>query len=162
MSKILTISVLIIISFLTLGNSNVIKSVNETEYEKNLNTATELYLSKKVIPLNILIGLVPNDNSEFDLYYATTYPDQKLSQTDFFYDTTRLIFEQATLKKNNDFYLPSLKLISFADGEYAEEFIEYLELIIKMDINKFCKSIIGKEYANHNPIKYYSDLNKCE
>lgn len=162
MSKILSISILLIISFLTLGNSNEIKSVNETEYKKNLYTATELYLSKKIIPLNILKGLVPNDNSEFELYYATTYPDQKLSETDFFYDTTRLIFEQVTFKKNDDFYLPSLKLISFADGEYAEEFIEYLELIIKMDNKKFCESIIGKEYANHNPIKYYSDLNKCE
>jgi hypothetical protein len=67
-----------------------------------------------------------------------------------------------TNAQNNNFYLPSLKLISFADGEFAEEFIEYLELIIEMDKEKFCKSINGKEYDKHNPIKYYSKLNKCE
>ena len=58
--------------------------------------------------------------------------------------------------------MPSLNLASFADGEYAEEFIEYLELIIKKDKEKFCKSISGIKYRNRNPIKYYSELNKCE
>jgi len=162
MSKLFKASFLIIICFLTLGNSAELKTLNITEYKKNLNAAAELYLLKKEIPLNILLGLVPKDNSEFKLYYGTTYPDQKLSKTDFFYETTRLIFEQVTSEKNNDFYLPSLKLISFADGEFAEEFTDYLELIIKMDKEKFCKSISGKEYVNHNPIKYYSELNKCE
>jgi hypothetical protein len=162
MSKLLKASFLIIICFLTLGNSSDLKILNNTDYETNLNVATELYLSKKDIPLNILLGLIPKDYSEFELYYGTTYPDQKLSETDFFYDTTRLIFEQVTSEKNNDFYLPSLKLISFADGEFAEEFIEYLELIIEMDKEKFCKAISGKEYVKHNPIKYYSELNKCE
>jgi len=64
-------------------------------------------------------------------------------------------------KKNNDFYLPSLMLISFADGEFQEDFIESLELIIKMDKEKFCNSIKGQEYVKQNPIKFYSDLYKC-
>lgn len=131
-------------------------------YQQNLNTASKFYLKKEKIPDSILINLVPINDSDFDIYYRTTGPDHELGETDFFYDTTRLIFEKVTSEKNNDFYLPSLKLISFADGEFVEEFIEYLELIIKMDKEKFCKAISGKEYVKHNPIKYYSELNECE
>jgi|TARA_B110000037_G_C16965137_1_gene442633 hypothetical protein len=131
-------------------------------YEKNLNIASELYLGKEEIPKSILKKLVPENNSEFGMYYGTTGPDHKLGKTDFFYGTTRLIFEQVTSENNSDFYLPSLNLASFSDGEYAEEFIEYLELIINTDKEKFCKSLSGIKYKNHNPIKYYSELNKCE
>ena len=162
MIKILILPILILFSFMTLKNSTEFKTLTETEYEKNLNTASEFYLEKKKIPESILIKLVPKNYAEFHIFYGTTEPDHKLGKTDFFYDTTRLIFEQVNSKKNNDFYLPSLKLISFADGEYAEEFIKYLELIIKIDEKKFCKSISGKKYKNNNPIKYYSELNKCE
>ncbi|WP_197276687.1 hypothetical protein [Mangrovimonas sp. ST2L15] len=139
-----------------------LKKWSQTDYEKNLNTASEYYLQKKEIPDSILIKLVPENNAEFHIYYGTTGPDHKLAKTDFFYDTTRLIFEKVSSEKNNNFYLPSLKLISFADGEFAEEFIEYLELIIEMDKEKFCASISGKEYVKHNPFKYYSELHKCE
>ena len=162
MNKILTLPFLIIFSFQTFENSIELKSVNETEYEKNLNTVSELYLGKKKIPEYILIKLVPENYTEFGLYYGTTGPDHKLGKTDFFYETTRLIFEQVTSKKNSDFYLPSLNLASFADGEYAEEFIEYLELIINADKEKFCESLSGIKYRNRNPIKYYSELNNCE
>lgn len=31
-----------------------------------------------------------------------------------------------------------------------------------MDKEKFCKSLSGVKYKNRNPIKYYSELNKCE
>ncbi|SDR95629.1 hypothetical protein SAMN05216503_1508 [Polaribacter sp. KT25b] len=85
-----------------------------------------------------------------------------MGKTDFFYDTTRLIFEKVISEKNSDFYLPSLNLASFADGEYAEEFMVYLELIINTDKKKFCKSLSRIKYKNRNPIKYYSELNKCE
>ena len=162
MNKILTLPFLIIFSFLTFENSTELKTVNETEYEKNLNTASELYLGKKKILEYILIKLVPENYTEFGLYYGTTGPDHKLGKTDFFYETTRLIFEQVTSEKNSDFYLPSLNLASFADGEYAEEFIEYLELIINADKEKFCESLSGIKYRNRNPIKYYSELNNCE
>ncbi|MFD0992822.1 hypothetical protein [Tenacibaculum geojense] len=150
---------------LKIGITNVsseTKTFSETDYEQNLNTAAEYYLQKKEIPLSILIKLVPKNNSEFTSYYETTGPEHNLGETDFFYETTRLIFEQVISKKNNDFYLPSLKLISFADGEYAEEFIEHLELIIEIDKEKFCTEINGKEYITHNPIKYYYELNNCE
>ena len=162
MNKILTLPFFIIISFLTFGNWTELKTVNETEYEKNLNTASELYLGKKKIPEFILIKLVPENYTEFGLYYGTTGPDHELGKTDFFYDTTRLIFEQVSSENNSEFYLASLNLASFADGEYAEEFIEYLELIINTDKEKFCKSLSGIKYKNRNPIKYYSELNKCE
>lgn len=162
MNKLFVLPVLIIVLFLVLGNSTEFKIVNENEYQKNLNVATELYLQKKIIPESVLVKLVPKNYEEFNVYYATTEPDHKLGATDFFYDTTQQIFEQVTSKKNDDFYLPSLKLISFADGEFAEEFIENLKLIIKLDQDKFCKAISGKEYAQKNPIKYYSELNNCE
>lgn len=162
MNKTLTLKALTILTFLILGNTTELKTLNETEYEKNLNTASELYLEKKKIPESILIKLVPENYTEFGKYYGTTGPDHKMRQTDFFYDTTRLIFEQVISEKNYDFYLPSLNLASFADGEYAEGFIEYLEIIINTDKEKFCESLSGIKFKNINPIKYYSELNKCE
>ena len=44
MSKILTVSVLIFISFLTLGNSTELVTLNETVYEKNLNTVSLIFI----------------------------------------------------------------------------------------------------------------------
>jgi hypothetical protein len=162
MRKILVLNFLIIISFFILGNSSEFKTKNENKYEKNLKIASVLYLNKTKIPESILIKLVPENYTEFRIFYGTTAPDHQLGKTNFFYHSTRMIFEQVTSKKNNDFYLPSLNLASFADGEYAEEFIEYLQLIIKMDKEKFCESISQIKHRNHNPIKYYSELNKCE
>lgn len=162
MNTILTLPVLIVLSFLSIGNSMELKFLDETQYEQNLNTASELYLLKKEIPESILIKLVPDNYVEFGIFYGTTGPQHELGKTDFFYETTRLIFEQVTSNKNFDFYLPSLNLASFADGEYAEEFTKYLELIIKMDKEKFCESLSSIKHKNRNPIKYYSELNKCE
>lgn len=160
MYKVLIIPVLLFCSSLSVNNSVKIRKL--TAYENNLKAATELYLSGKDIPENVLLGLAPKNDIEFGLYYATTYPDQKMSETAFFYNTSELIFKQVVIKKNDKFYLPSLRLISFADGEYAEGFTDYLEIIIAMDKAKFCKSIRGKEYTKSNPIKWYAESNKCK
>ncbi len=63
MSKLLKISLPIAICFSVLVNSAEIKSQN-TDYEKGLNITTQLYLLKKEISSNILLGLVPKNDSE--------------------------------------------------------------------------------------------------
>lgn len=136
--------------------------LNQTEYETNLNICSQLYLKKEKIPKPNLLKLVPENYKEFEFFYSTTYPNHKLGNTDFFYEITRKIFEQVTEKKDNEFYIPSLNLASYADGEFAEEFIEYLELIINSDNEKFCKSLNEIKLKDRNPIKYYIELNKCE
>ncbi|WP_348634877.1 BT_3928 family protein [Winogradskyella sp. SYSU M77433] len=134
----------------------------ETEYEKSMYMASEYYLNTLKIPDSILVKLVPHNHDEFHLFYMTTGPDHKLGKTDFFYETTQWIFEKVVSEKDDNFYMPSIQLASFADGEYAEGFIENLKLIIKADTDKFCKSIKGKEFAEKNPIKYYSVEYNCE
>ena len=161
MIKILTVPVLLIISFFNLGNVTISKMQIETEYIKNMNIASKLYLEKKKIPLTVLMELVTDNYTEFSIFYSTTGSDHKLGQTDFFYHTSRLIFTQVTMHKNDDFYLPSLQLLSFADGEFAEEFIEYLEVIITMDPEKFCNAVKGNGYVKRNPMKYFSESNNC-
>ncbi len=136
--------------------------LNQTEYESNLNICSQLYLKKEKIPKLNLLKLVPKSYKEFEFFYSTTYPNHKLRNTDFFYEITCKIFEQVTEKKDNEFYIPSLNLASYADGEFAEEFIEYLELIISSDKEKFCKSLSEIKLKDRNPIKYYVELNKCE
>ena len=137
-------------------------ALHETEYEKNLYIASEYYLNVLKIPDSILLKLVPEDHKEFGLYYDTTGPDHKLGKTSFFYETTELIFEKVVSENNDDFYMPSILLASFADGEYAEGFLDKLELIIKSDTIRFCESITGKEFTRENPIKYYSEEYKCK
>jgi len=137
-------------------------SQNLDNYIQNLNTASVLYLSQKEIPKSVLLDLVPKNDKEFSLYYETTYPEHKLAETDFFNRTTIMIFNQVINHRNEDFYLPSLNLISFADGEFGEIFIEYLQKIIDIDQRKFCISISQKEYSKSNPIKHYSELNGCK
>lgn len=151
--------IIILITFLTLVNLYALKAQNTTDYQKNLDTAISLYLDKKTIPKPILLQLVPKNYTEFGIYYGTTYPNQEVSKTSFFNDTSKSIFRHVF--DDQDFYLPSLQLISFADGEFAEEFTGYLELIIKNDKEKFCNAIQGKEYLTRNPIKYYSELHGC-
>jgi len=93
MNKILAISISVFISFLIIGSSTELHTLNQTDYEENLNFASELYLKKKEIPISVLLKLVPKNHDEFGLYYGTTESDNILGETDFFYDTTRLIFE---------------------------------------------------------------------
>ncbi|QJP33339.1 hypothetical protein F0365_02395 [Nonlabens sp. Ci31] len=99
MIKFFTLPLLMIFSFLTFGNLTELNTQNESEYEKNLNTAAELYLKEYKIPDSILIKLVPKNHIEFELYYRTTGPEHNLGKTDFFYETTGLIFEQVISKK---------------------------------------------------------------
>jgi len=128
----------------------------ESEYNKNLKIASDLFLSKKKIPNNILLKLVPENDSEFVLFYGTTSPDSKIANTQFFEITTQLIFDQLIKHNNEAFYLLCLQLASFADGEFADLFRYNLEAIIKQDKIKFCESIKGKRYTAYNPMKYYA------
>lgn len=134
----------------------------ETNYQKNLKLATDLFPTKSELPDSVLLKLVPNCHEEFELLYGTTYPDNKMQNTGFFYNVTQLIFDKFISEKKEKFYLPSLQLASFADGEFGESFVENLEVIIKYDKNKFCESIKGKKYADHNPIRYFAKQNKCK
>lgn len=145
--------IIIIFQLSVSGNPNADSTL--VEYKNNLDKAAELFLAETEIPENILLKLVPLNYNEFHIYYGTTSPDNKLKNTQFFYKTSKMIFRQVTIKKNEDFYLPSLQLISFADGEFAEEFIVYLKKIIELDSDKFCNSVRDKEYLKHNPMKYY-------
>ena len=131
-------------------------------YKENLKLATKLFISKSDIPDSVLIKLVPKNIEEFILLYQTTSPDSEMQKTGFFYKITQNIFDKVIIENDNDFYLPSLQLASFADGEFGEGFIENLEKIIELDTNKFCESIKGKEYSSQNPIKYYAEQNKCK
>lgn len=137
-------------------------NLQNLNYKENLKLATDLFNSNSDIPDNVLLNLVPENTKEFIMLYNTTSPDSKMQKTGFFYKITQKVFDKVVIENNNDFYLPSLQLASFADGEFGEGFIENLEQIIELDTNKFCESIKGKEYLKHNPIKYYAEQNKCE
>ena len=142
--------------------SQELENKNKIGYQENLEIAAELFLSDSEIPEDILLNLVPKNNSEFSIFYGTTGPESKLYETSFFYDTTRLIFEKVIDDKREEFYLPSLHLASFADGEFFELFVYYLKEIINHDKEKFCNSVKGKKYTERNPIKYYYKENDCE
>lgn len=129
----------------------------ETNYQKNLKLASDLFIAKSELPDSVLLKLVPDSYEEFELFYGTTYPDNKMQNTGFFYSVTQRIFDKVIIEKKEQFYLPSLQLASFADGEFGEGFVDNLKVIIERDKNKFCTSIKGKEYTNHNPIRYYCE-----
>ena len=156
------IHILILVISITFGFSNLLVAQNLSSYSENLNKACDFYMNEMKIPKSILLKLVPNNYDEFKKYYETTYANIELAKTGFFYETTEKIFNEVIENNNEDFYLPSLRLASYADGEYAEGFIEKLKLIIKMNEKKFCKSIQDKDYANYNPIEYYAELYNCE
>lgn len=130
--------------------------------KKNLYRASEYYLNKLEIPDSVLVNLVPQSFEDFELYYGTTHPEHKLAKTSFFYDTSESIFSQVISNNKEEFYLPSLKLASFSDGEFAEGFTEKLEVIVKNDVEKFCKSVKETELIKNNPIKHYYVENNCE
>ncbi|GEM_PF-2434738 len=133
----------------------------ETNYQKNLKLASDLFIAKSVLPDSVLLKLVPDSYEEFVLLYGTTYPNNKMQNTGFFNSVTKRVFDKVIIEKNEQFYLPSLQLASFADGEFGEGFVDNLKVIIELDKNKFCTSVKGKEYALHNPIRYYCEKN-CE
>ena len=134
----------------------------ETNYQKNLKLASDLFIAKSELPDSILLKLVPDSYDEFEFLYGTTYPNNKMQNTGFFDSVTQRIFDKLIIEKKEQFYLPSLQLASFADGEFGEGFVDNLKVIIERDKNKFCSSIKGKWFANHNPIKYYAAQNDCK
>jgi hypothetical protein len=134
----------------------------ETKYQKNLKIAAEIFLAKQELPDSVLLRLVPVNYDEFGLLYSTTSPDNRMQNTGFFSSVTQQIFNKVIVAKNEMFYLPCLQLASFADGEFGEDFTDKLEVIINLDNNKFCNSIKGKSYADHNPIKYFADQLNCK
>lgn len=127
----------------------------ESNYQRNLKLASTLFTSKSELPDSVLLKLVPDSYEEFEFLYRTTYPNNKMQNTGFFYIVTQRIFDKFIIDKNEKFYLPGIQLASFADGEFGESFVDNLEIIIKLDKIKFCESIKGKWFSNHNPIKYY-------
>jgi hypothetical protein len=134
-------------------------NAQETNYQKNLKLASDIFISKLELPDSVLLKLVPDSFEEFKLLYGTTHPDSKMQKTGFFYTVTQKIFDKVIVEKKENFYLPSLQLASFADGEFGEGFVDNLKVIIKLDKNKFCTSIKGKRYADHNPIRYLAEEN---
>ncbi|WP_053978596.1 hypothetical protein [Mangrovimonas xylaniphaga] len=159
---ILKLPIFVIFLFLTFTKSSELITNQRTDYELNLESASKYYLKKNNIPDSVLIKLVPTNYEEFKIYYETTGPDHNLGKTDFFYETTQLIFDKVTINKDWDFYIPSLDLASFADGEYAEGFIENLKMIIELDKQKFCNVINEIKLRDRNPIKYYAELHRCK
>lgn len=129
----------------------------ETNYQKNLKLASDLFIAKSEFPDSVLLKLVPDSYEEFELLYGTTYPNNKMQNTGFFDSVTQRIFDKVIIEKNEQFYLPSLQLASFADGEFGEGFVDNLTVIIERDKKKFCTSVKGKLYAVHNPIRYYCE-----
>ncbi len=134
----------------------------ESNYQENVKLASEIFISKGKIPDCTLLKLVPENIDEFTVLYQTTSPDNKMQNRNFFYTITQSIFDKVIIEKNNDYYLASIQLASFADGEFGEGFIENLVKIIALDKNKFCESIKGKKYVNYNPIKYFAEQNNCK
>lgn len=157
------VSFAIVINFLCLTavaqNHSSITFDSFENYKINLDSASKIYLAKSIIPDSILLNLVPSNYDEFEFYYSTTNPDNKLKDSGFFYLTSELIFKKYIDEKRENFYFPCIQLASFADGEYGEIFIDYLEKLIKMDSDKFCESVRDMDFLNHNPIKYYYNLN---
>lgn len=137
-------------------------NLQDYHYKENLKLATKLFTSKSDMPDSVLIKIAPKNIEEFILLYHTTSPDSKMQKTGFFHKITQNIFDKVIIENDNNFYLPSIQLASFADGEFGEGFIENLEKIIELDTSKFCESIKAKEYSSHNPIKYYAEQNKCK
>ena len=127
-----------------------------------MKLASDLFIAKSELPDTLLLKLVPYNYDELELLYGTTSPDSNLANTGFFYNVTQQIFNKYIIEKKEKFYLPCLQLASFADGEFGEDFVDKLEVIIKLDKNKFCEAIKGKDYAGRNPIKYYSKQNDCK
>ncbi len=134
----------------------------DTGYQKNLEFATDLFIAQPELPDSVLLKLVPDSHEEFRLLYGTTYPGNKMQSTEFFYDVTQQIFDKVIIGKNEQFYLPGIQLASFADGEFGESFVDNLEIIIALDINKFCTTIRGKEFAEHNPVKSFAEQYDCK
>ena len=133
-----------------------------TSYQDNLQLASDLLSSKRELPDSVLLKLVPNNYKEFDLLYGTTYPNNKMQKTGFFYTVTDRIFDKFITEKKEQFYLPAIQLASFADGEFGEVFVDKLKIIIEVDKAKFCKAIKGKWFLHHNPIKYFAVQNDCK
>ncbi len=134
----------------------------ESEYQKNLKVATDLFSAKSLLPDSVLRKLAPDTDGDFRLLYGTTDPGNKMQNSGFFEKVTQQIFDKYIVEQKEEFYLPILKLISFADGEFGEHFTDNLEVIIGMDKAKFCASIKGANFANHNPIKFFAEQNQCK
>ena len=76
----------------------------ETNYQKNLKLASDIYIAKLELPDSVLIMLVPDNDEEFGLLYGTTHSDRELQNSGFFYNVTQKIFDKVIVEKKEKFY----------------------------------------------------------
>ena len=129
-------------------------------YKIILNQSINIYSTSKTIPDSLLLRLIPENQKQFSAFYNTTDGDSITGL--FFYQVSNIIFHKVIEENNDQFYQPAIRLASFADGEFGEDYVDHLKLIIAKDTIRFCNAIKGKNYLKHNPIKYYYETLNCK
>ncbi|MDC8005005.1 hypothetical protein POV27_13160 [Aureisphaera galaxeae] len=147
---------------LTLGTVSSSLRAEEIDYDFRFDMACEYYINGLEIPEDILLDVVPYSDEEFSTFYYRSAEELEEFGYEFFYDVSGKIFEKAFVPEKKAFYTASLRLASFADGEFGEYYIEELEDIIAKDTGRFCAMAKGQSYSKFNPIKYFLEANNCD
>jgi len=114
-------------------------STGRTDYVKRLNDALKIIDLNNSIEDSALLWIIPLSQTEFSDYYKYTYPENKLLQNAF-YKTDSLITSK--IKRNDSaFYFKYLNMAKFVDGEYAENYYDWVEYLLETDQDDVCNVI---------------------
>jgi len=107
-------------------------------YSKSLKSSVDMLIANKKLTDEKILSLIPTTEDNFIEYYSYTNPDKGKEINKVFYQIDNLIRDRAAENKTG-FLKRYLELAVFADGEYAESYVDDSDFVIGKNITEFCR-----------------------
>ena len=134
---------LIIIFFVLIGchneNSNNSDKIELRNYENLLNLTIKEWKDNNGISKSLLIKIIPTTQDEFNKYYNLSYNkgDKEISEM-YNYIENEIYYKGIVLRNNTEIIERIVMLAPFVDGEYAENYFDFLDYIAENHSEIFC------------------------
>ncbi len=115
-----------------------LKNPNNFPYMKSLQVAIKNIMDKDtILNYEIFLKAIPKTESEFSIYFACDYEEDKAIRTAWG-KLDQMLFKNAI--KDSNVFISYLRLSEFVDGYYAESYFDNIEYLIEIHTTVFCST----------------------
>lgn len=128
---------LLLLNFILVAVYSQEMPMAKDKYLINLEFVINELSKNKLVKLAMIERTIPTSKKEYNVYYASTFPERNDDFVLAFYQLDSLIFLNAKYNKMN-FAKKVIRMADFVDGEYAESYYFNLDDIVKLNTHCFC------------------------